>query len=108
MLSCLFLFFKLKTAYDLRISDWSSDVCSSDLHRQLPHDLRQLAIAGHGKCEPHLMRSGHLGLVHIVIIRAVKRVDFLQRLKAPDDIIRSEERRVGKVCVSKCRCRWSM
>src|SRR3546814_7446098 len=26
-----FLFFKLKTAYELRISDWSSDVCSSDL-----------------------------------------------------------------------------
>src|SRR3546814_18537365 len=29
----LFLFFKQKTAYDLRISDWSSDVCSSDLDR---------------------------------------------------------------------------
>src|SRR3546814_3019376 len=28
---CLFLFFKQKTAYDVRISDWSSDVCSSDL-----------------------------------------------------------------------------
>src|SRR3546814_9597319 len=29
--SVLFLFFKKKTAYELRISDWSSDVCSSDL-----------------------------------------------------------------------------
>src|SRR3546814_7217764 len=28
---CYFFFFKQKTAYDLRISDWSSDVCSSDL-----------------------------------------------------------------------------
>src|SRR3546814_16223231 len=28
---CIFFFFKQKTAYDLRISDWSSDVCSSDL-----------------------------------------------------------------------------
>src|SRR3546814_2185421 len=28
-----FFFFKQKTAYDMRISDWSSDVCSSDLHR---------------------------------------------------------------------------
>src|SRR3546814_10616504 len=27
-----FFFFKQKTAYDMRISDWSSDVCSSDLH----------------------------------------------------------------------------
>src|SRR3546814_6071663 len=36
MLLCIFLcsvffFFKQKTAYELRISDWSSDVCSSDL-----------------------------------------------------------------------------
>src|SRR3546814_6733663 len=30
---CFFFFFKQKTAYDLRISDWSSDVCSSDLNR---------------------------------------------------------------------------
>src|SRR3546814_2459974 len=29
----MFFFFKQKTAYDLRISDWSSDVCSSDLSR---------------------------------------------------------------------------
>src|SRR3546814_3869856 len=28
---CFFLFFKQKTAYEMRISDWSSDVCSSDL-----------------------------------------------------------------------------
>src|SRR3546814_3898946 len=32
---CLFFFFKQKTAYELRISDWSSDVCSSDLTAQL-------------------------------------------------------------------------
>src|SRR3546814_5936537 len=30
---CFFLFFKHKTAYEMRISDWSSDVCSSDLAR---------------------------------------------------------------------------
>src|SRR3546814_7600621 len=29
--SCVFFFFKQKTAYEMRISDWSSDVCSSDL-----------------------------------------------------------------------------
>src|SRR3546814_2420470 len=29
---CWFFFFKQKTAYEMRISDWSSDVCSSDLH----------------------------------------------------------------------------
>src|SRR3546814_11306375 len=31
MFVCLFFFFKQKTAYEMRISDWSSDVCSSDL-----------------------------------------------------------------------------
>src|SRR3546814_9013208 len=36
-----FFFFKQKTAYDMRISDWSSDVCSSDLHLQ-----RHRALAG--------------------------------------------------------------
>src|SRR3546814_12747841 len=30
-----FFFFKQKTAYEMRISDWSSDVCSSDLHKPL-------------------------------------------------------------------------
>src|SRR3546814_7168010 len=30
-LLCLLFFFKQKTAYEMRISDWSSDVCSSDL-----------------------------------------------------------------------------
>src|SRR3546814_1142662 len=30
----LFFFFKQKTAYEMRISDWSSDVCSSDLYRR--------------------------------------------------------------------------
>src|SRR3546814_7772888 len=32
----VFFFFKQKTAYEMRISDWSSDVCSSDLVRQRP------------------------------------------------------------------------
>src|SRR3546814_20929309 len=32
-----FFFFKQKTAYEMRISDWSSDVCSSDLHDQPRH-----------------------------------------------------------------------
>src|SRR3546814_4485027 len=32
---CVFFFFKQKTAYEMRISDWSSDVCSSDLVRAI-------------------------------------------------------------------------
>src|SRR3546814_18095083 len=34
--SCVVFFFKQKTAYEMRISDWSSDVCSSDLRRRWP------------------------------------------------------------------------
>src|SRR3546814_7431659 len=33
----IFFFVKQKTAYEMRISDWSSDVCSSDLHQTLDH-----------------------------------------------------------------------
>src|SRR3546814_8551409 len=36
-----FFFFKQKTAYEMRISDWSSDVCSSDLRRDHPRDIGQ-------------------------------------------------------------------
>src|SRR3546814_9285305 len=37
---CLFFFFKQKTAYEMRISDWSSDVCSSDLSRRKPYAVQ--------------------------------------------------------------------
>src|SRR3546814_1956219 len=39
----VYFFFKQKTAYEMRISDWSSDVCSSDLH---PVDRRLLSVTG--------------------------------------------------------------
>src|SRR3546814_11228683 len=37
---CIFFFFKQKTAYEMRISDWSSDVCSSDLDEKDAKTLR--------------------------------------------------------------------
>src|SRR3546814_10713144 len=40
---CFFFFFKQKTAYEMRISDWSSDVCSSDLLVARVLHRRQLA-----------------------------------------------------------------
>src|SRR3546814_9452729 len=40
----MFVFFKQKTAYEMRISDWSSDVCSSDLRRQAPVASARAAI----------------------------------------------------------------
>src|SRR3546814_374190 len=43
-----FFFFKQKTAYEMRISDWSSDVCSSDLASSWPLPLRRQGEAGRG------------------------------------------------------------
>src|SRR3546814_15421767 len=40
----VFFFFKQKTAYEMRISDWSSDVCSSDLSQRPRHRLPRLPI----------------------------------------------------------------
>src|SRR3546814_9460388 len=46
VLFCLIFFFKQKTAYEMRISDWSSDVCSSDLYTQwstvMQHEYERL------------------------------------------------------------------
>src|SRR3546814_10170607 len=41
MTLCTLFFFKQKTAYEMRISDWSSDVCSSDLQRKFRLRQRQ-------------------------------------------------------------------
>src|SRR3546814_1712614 len=41
--ACSFFFFKQKTAYEMRISDWSSDVCSSDLLVPAPAGVAELA-----------------------------------------------------------------
>src|SRR3546814_5805245 len=42
-LFCPFFFFKQKTAYEMRISDWSSDVCSSDLDYFFNYKIHQIS-----------------------------------------------------------------
>src|SRR3546814_6601067 len=82
------LFVKQKTAYEMRISDWSSDVCSSDLQCFAPPPPDRFA-AGRTKSE-------------------IYRPPGAPAPGAPTaPILRSDERRVGKACVSKCRSRWS-
>src|SRR3546814_1736868 len=96
---CIFFFFKQKTAYEMRISDWSSDVCSSDLSTPLPRCCQSDWPQTTTSVEVHL-RSASL--------RAAPRQ---RRSLACDEggihDDRSEERRVGKECVSTCRSRWS-
>src|SRR3546814_3718462 len=121
---CCF-FFKQKTAYEMRISDWSSDVCSSDLvaghhqlrhqvleHRAAPREQRRVAVdVGQQapQSEPRVLRQlapgdadeaaqPRLGRQQVVVARVCAMLV---------DVVRSEERRVGKEWVSTCRSRWS-
>src|SRR3546814_12119422 len=102
----------------MRISDWSSDVCSSDLRKSLLKSTDSVHLPGQplilreqvGKMD----RARHYG----------SRDNFQAKCLAMDDEAdmlairirenarieaanRSEERRVGQECVSTCRSRWS-
>src|SRR3546814_8488312 len=79
-------FFKQKTAYEVRISDWSSDVCSSDL----------------------VTFFFGIGLIELAVVVACDDTGFVvAQASFHVRYDRSEERRVGKECVSTCRSRWS-
>src|SRR3546814_4932190 len=100
----MFFFFKQKTAYEMRISDWSSDVCSSDL--QIDSGERSLwryRAALRLPAPPALtLGEGWTPLL------AAEWDDVPVRFKAEYLMpSRSEERRVGKERVSTCRSRWS-
>src|SRR3546814_17497641 len=102
----------------MRISDWSSDVCSSDLLDQAA--LAQSAIrcpgtvvervACRGDCVVGIVGAGigdftddlFGGRIDVGVTLAAFRIDELAAYQQ-----RSEERRVGKECVSKCSSRWS-
>src|SRR3546814_4732059 len=111
----LFVFcFKQKTAYKMRISDWSSDVCSSDLVAEgIRNRVDHFANQGKGRkpvgfkaiqlLDPDLL--AYVGLSYT--FRQIPSGGALTNLKIRIGRARSEERRVGKECVSKCRSRWS-
>src|SRR3546814_14903567 len=85
----------------MRISDWSSDVCSSDIARCL---LARVARQRH-------QRGGNaesaVALLRNLIGRALDRAGVAEFGDLVECLKRSEERRVGKECVSTCRSRWS-
>src|SRR3546814_5996655 len=93
-----FFFFKQKTAYEMRISDWSSDVCSSD--------LLDAAEISPGEFAQRVRDCVDEGQTKTVVIDSLNGYQSAM----PEEtslILRSEERRVGKECVSTCRSRWS-
>src|SRR3546814_20335183 len=75
----------------MRISDWSSDVCSSDL-TSFPASRTAAATV---ICWPSTARI------------AISKPSQAPGTRKPGRAFRSEERRVGKECVSTCRSRWS-
>src|SRR3546814_2781321 len=96
--------FKRKTAYEVRISDWSSDVYSSDLARGVGGRSDRAGI--HGTAQPCRRECGQGAWTRIQPAQ-----DQGQRDPAAADRTdarsSSEERRAGKECVSTCRTRWS-
>src|SRR3546814_11020684 len=91
----------------MRISDWSSDVCSSDLaERAIGRPGRQLV--GHdgiGVLVFDAMRNAEPGEIFGQHMLGKVRLSLIEI--AHQKLHRSEERRVGKECVSTCRSRWS-
>src|SRR3546814_5541378 len=94
------------------ISDWSSDVCSSDLFlpiaagiSSVPHDQsypRQM------KCITHYLEFPSREAIDATLHEAtLPTLDTYRQAVSILREIRSEERRVGKECVSTCRSRWS-
>src|SRR3546814_3702531 len=109
-----FFFFKQKTAYEVRISDWSSDVCSSDLRcrrgRQnlLDRWFGEHALHGDVALAEFFLRLG-VEVLHELIAGIAIAVHLHEISAHTLDLIvrRSEESRVGKECVSTGRSRWS-
>src|SRR3546814_4418779 len=108
LLFMLFFFFKQKTAYEMRISDWSSDVCSSDLHVTVAMALAVAYLLGS-------IPTSYI-VVHLITGRDIRTLGSgnpgMMNVwdnvgLAPAVVVgRSEERRVGNECVSTCRSRW--
>src|SRR3546814_6504876 len=98
-----FFFFKQKTAYEMRISDWSSDVCSSDLwflrFFGLVWDVLGKMNGGLGR-----NRTTDTRIFNPLLYRLSYQANEVRNYT---QFSRSEERRVGKECVSTCRSRWS-
>src|SRR3546814_10942776 len=87
-------------AYEMRISDWSSDVCSSDLLLEpvigsLGYELLLLEYSPSPK---NAMLRLYIDAASGITLEDCERVS--------KEVARSEERRVGKECVSTCRSRW--
>src|SRR3546814_9134348 len=102
-----FFLIKTKTAYDMRISDWSSDVCSSDLENRIRAEgFPNYSVTPPGEREVYFP----ITLIEPFDERNQRAFgyDMFSEPVRREAMRRSEERRVGKECVSTCRLRWSL
>src|SRR3546814_17966673 len=97
----------------MRISDWSSDVCSSDLRTDHAFGALGRGQAGdmaqrrpNDLADAQMRRERREGVLEHDLGGAAE-IAFLAPIHRGDIDPRSEERRVGKECVSTCRSRWS-
>src|SRR3546814_5763708 len=107
-----FFFFKQKTAYEMRISDWSSDVCSSDLviadqplrrrFEQRRIGRRQFAV---DRIRGGVERADGGDADRPALAEQIAAREGQREQASRDEPHRSEERRVGKECVSTGRSR---
>src|SRR3546814_17017043 len=97
----------------MRISDWSSDVCSSDLQLLDSATSRRMRIVLPEGEEERILRAADLllrrGVADLTLLGDPIRISAHAARVGADvsAATRSEERRVGKECVSTCRSRWS-
>src|SRR3546814_1319286 len=108
-----FFLFKQKTAYEMRISDWSSDVCSSDLSGLLDEDRGVVARAAQAQLRGRFREPEPDGGLQLAAAGPSARVlpdeglpPESRSAQHADRAARSEERRVGKEWVSTCSSRW--
>src|SRR3546814_19474461 len=97
----------------MRISDWSSDVCSSDLSPPpctTRTEMSESTSIGHWSHGYNVSAGYTYGFYRELTPDWMNFGALLHGFRVPDaraPFRRSEERRVGKACVSTCRSRWS-
>src|SRR3546814_12555381 len=101
----------------MRISDWSSDVCSSELVPDMSGDIKKQQLK---VCAQIVLMESERYNAQVEMLKRVREssdklgsLDQVRNSYGPDATLgdmtgsRSEERRVGKECVSTCRSRWA-
>src|SRR3546814_15266683 len=91
----------------MRISDWSSDVCSSDLVAELQPEICTLDMGSVNFGAGALVNTASQIQAIAAAIPASVKIELEIFDTGHLALARSEERRVGQECVSTCRSRWS-